>query len=312
MELDDPRAKRAFREYILGLQTDPRKIELTKKFLDVFLDPILAGEKNPTECSISLTDAAKWTRKTKEHLKRMIDPAYARKDRPKSQPTFRINVDFCYLPSTDSQNRERKELYMTVGTFKKVISRLDSELGESVLEYLWLTDGALRDWTGSTLREKLQRVEMSNEPGSDTKLVNRIYNKSGVELSPGMGYYTISFSFKGNNYFYQGITDNIATRLRRHALELPIGCDINLIEWAKDDDPEFMETCRRHYERKDRVPLPETLHGMRDIFFADEDHWKKATAHCQNMEHNGDEEWIAKGMSLDSESRMLASPDLYP
>jgi hypothetical protein len=310
MEDTDPRIVSAYKKYVLG-QTEPEKTQQMQTFLDTFLVPIMVGERDPSQCSISLSDLARWTGKRKSHLKRMIDPEYARTDLA-SEPSFREGVDFCYLRSRDKYNRDRMELSMTVSTMKKVLSRLDTNLGSVVLDYLWLTEGALRDWTASIFREKLQRLSLSNEVDSDLKIINKIFIRPGVNLSKGIGYYAIMFPFKGTEYIYQGITDNITYRIWQHAVDLPIGCDVTLMEWTQNDDPEFIESCRRHFNKADRVPVPEALHGMKDLFYADEFHWNNATSYCQSIEQKGTTDWISRSNHLSDAPRMLASPDLYP
>jgi hypothetical protein len=45
---------------------------------------------------------------------------------------------------------------------------------------------------------------------------------------------------------------------------------------VRNDDPEMIEVSR-HYDKQDKVPLPETLHEMKDLFYANQEHWNQAT-----------------------------------
>lgn len=133
---------------------NPARRKLTKEFLDAFLKQILEHERNPLKCSISLIDASAFLGQQKKHFKRLIDADF-RKDK---KPTgFTRDVDFTYLPSIDCQNREQKELFMTVDTFKRAASKSKSEVGDQVREYVWLIEKAFRTFFGSRANEKYER-----------------------------------------------------------------------------------------------------------------------------------------------------------
>ena len=73
---------------------------------------------------------------------------------------------------------------------------------------MWLVEKALRDWFGSSVREKSERY-----PFKEVKGVNKVIVPAGIKLYQGVGNYTIEFEFKGQAYYYNGITDDIRTRL---------------------------------------------------------------------------------------------------
>jgi hypothetical protein len=302
MSFDDARVRQSFIEYVLGLQRDDSKNRLTREFLNVFLDAILESEKHPGSFAISLTKAAQWVKTDKKNFKRLVEPSQSR---AKHATNFVKGRDFTYLPEKDKMNREQLELYMTVDTFKQAASRLHTSFGDQVREYLWLVEGALRDWVGSTIKERYQRGELAANPPNP---INKIVIAPEIKLSRGIGYYTITFAFKGQKFLYQGITDNIAGRLEKHALQLPLGITLTLVEWVRDDDPEFMEICRRTYDRNDRVPVPETLHGMRDLFYEVPARWKWTTEHCQENLHNAK----TSRKAFKEKPEILPTADLYP
>jgi hypothetical protein len=115
MSISDPRIIRALKTYILGLEMNPKRKKQIKMFLDTFLEPLIVAEMNPEAHSISLSATASLTGIPKADLKRMIDPTFARQNR--KLPEYKENQDFRYYEITDSLNRPREELYMTVGRF---------------------------------------------------------------------------------------------------------------------------------------------------------------------------------------------------
>lgn len=145
-----------------------------------------------------------------------------------------------------------------------------------------MTIAALKDWAGSRLEERRQRTALSNEP-SEFKLKNKVMIDPKVKPSLGLGYYSFFVKYKDKKFYSQGVTDDIFVRLEKHALELPIGCEITLFEWVRSKDPEFMMVCRRHAAKSVRLDVPETLHGMREVFHANQDHWARATKQSEDM-----------------------------
>ena len=297
MEFQDPRVKEEFIRYVQSCQS-PGQTTLTKEFLEVFLGAIIQHEQDPTKCTISLTDASKWVKQTKNNFKRLIDDDYSRKT-----TGFRKGIDFTYLKVKDSMNRAQDELFMTVETFKQAAAKTETKIGEQVRTYLSLTEKALRNWFGSSVTGKYQRY-----PYKDIKGVNKIMLASGIKLSSGIGNYTIEFEHKGQAYYYDGITDDIYTRLQQHAVELPVGCDITVIAWTLNDAAELTEKCRETVAKNDKVPVPESLHGMRNLYYKNPALWKEITQKCNAFV----DDVAAYHPSQDAKLTLLASPDLYP
>jgi hypothetical protein len=301
MDFSDSRIKDAYTHWILSKQ-NPKRAFLTKKFLDTFFDVILENERDPTAFCLSLTQAATCVGMEKNNFKKRIDPDFTPEDQ--KMPPFEKEVDFTYRDVVDGANRQQKELYMTLDTFKRAASNLHNSVGQQITEYLWIAERSLREWFGFTARNKL-----ASHPYENVKVLNSITIAPEVHLSHGIGNYTIAFRYKDVDYYYTGVTDNIRYRLDTHALEFPPGCDITLIEWTPSEDAELIEKCREKFGREGKVPVPECLHGMRSLFYANPQFWKEVVDHCNEMINDSNGSWHP---SHKPEVRVLEDPDQYP
>jgi phage anti-repressor protein len=268
MYFKDARVKQEFVEYVLALQ-DPIQQIVTKEFLEKFLGIIIDSEQNPKRFNISLTNACEWLSMEKKNFKRHIDSDYSK------HPTgFEKGKDFEYVSVKDEQNRQQQELFMTIDTFKKAASLTRGTFGKQIQSYIWLIEKAFRDWLGSSFSSKYTSNQ-NTAPARNTVIV-----PPTVHLSEGIGNYTIQFNFEGQGYYYTGITDNIRARLQKHAIELPTNCELKVIEWTPNESAELVEKCRENLAHDSKVPVPETLHGMRSLFYENQPFWNEVTSYC--------------------------------
>ena len=91
-------------------------------------------------------------------------------------------------------------------------------------------------------------------------------------------------------------------------MELPIGCDVKVVSWQLNDAAELMEKCEERVGKNNVVPVPESIHGMRNLSYKNPQLWKEVNETCNDF--------VGKVDSChpphDVDSKLLESPDLYP
>lgn len=298
MEFADERIKQEYVEDVSEFE-EPASL-LTPTFMNILLPIVIKGERNPEKFPISATNVCDWSgQRKRRNLTRLIDG--------KNSP-FILNRDYKYEKIRTEKNQELKEIFMTVETFKRVVSNTNTEFGRQVLAYVWKVEKLFRDQYGSRAKH---RLKMEEKDPQAIKRRNKIFLGPGVTLSPGMGCYILSFTHKQVKYFYHGSSGDIKTRLVNHKNDLPNGCDITVLEWTQTPRAEMIESCRDGYGEKLQVPIPEGIRGMKSLYYDNPLFWD-VVDHCNGCFVDTEQKWQAGPGKFQTPSPPLPDPTMYP
>lgn len=298
MEFHDERVKQEYVDDLIEFE-EPAS-GLSAKFLNMLLPILVKGEQNPESFVITATNVCEWTKQKKRYnLTRLIDG---------ENSPFVLGKDYIYDNVKTARGQNLKEIFMTVETFKQLITDHTTEFGRQILKYVWKVEKAYRDHYGTQAKDRLVIEDKNTSPPQPR---NKVILAPGIKLTNGMGHYILSFAYKGKNYFYHGSTGDIRTRLSKHKNEIPNGSDITVIEWQNHPRARMIEECRDGYGAKIQVPIPEGIRGMRSLYFDNPQFWDVVNQ-CKSCVVDAEKKWQEGPGKCQTETPPLESADMYP
>ena len=245
-EFSNPEVKEEFIQYILSLRPAKERIQ-TRNFVDQFLEILLNAKQASlqTKFPINLTKFSLWMGIRKDNLERHVLPLRPSR---KMKPEFTEKRDFIIIsqPLSGKRGPQQRDLYVTIGCFKKLCMQLESEIGHQARELFDLLSDAYLDYFGEAVAHRLRE-----EPREETQYKRENPLEVNVKAEPAN--YAYKLEYGGRTYVRHGITDDIRTRMKRH--EKTMHGVITPLTYRSDPHPQFEEACRDMFVHI-RTPCP--------------------------------------------------------
>lgn len=259
MDLRDPNVRNEFVSGVLSIVPEHEKTAGISK--DVIEKFVLRMADTESEYPISLSEIEDWFHINKDTLKRLIDPTLARSNRSLKED-LRENRDFVYLRvrSETSKTKYRKEMFVTLDTFSKIIFRLQTDEAKILQAYYRAVEKLYREWAGEVIATK-QKAEKLHQIPKGKKV-------DIAKLPKGDLAYLWKLKQNNQNWLKDGHSGALSNRIVNLQFRYP--GDWELLKSKIMTHPSAQEECykrlmKMHKIKCTKAPCPT------EIFYDDED-----------------------------------------